>query len=213
MLKLFKKSILNVNKSNFLNIKEGNLIQNIKRFNFSGGSHHSESENEHSEHSDHSEHEAHHEPHNLIHEYNEEARSRIFQSKEEVFSVEKLLNNAKKPLAIPAKHYKDVQMFETEEQYIKFLAETFERKTLEKYPEYKVNLSKFIHKIPDYESMNVYQREVYTLDAYLYWKLETTEDDIRNSYDFKGTSLEQAKERFKFFESKKLFFISSINFI
>lgn len=204
MLNMFKKSILNVKQSGKLNKSiESKVLSKIQKFKFSGSSHHSESEQEHSEHSEHSEHENSVHNHNVIQEFNQEGRQRIFQAKKDSFSIEEMLNNAKKPLFTPEKNYPEVKMFENNEDYIKFLAETFEKKTLEKYPEYKKDLQQYIHRIPDFDKMNAYQKEVFTLDAYLHWKLETTEDDIRNAYDFKGTTLEQARERFQFFESKK----------
>lgn len=202
---MFKKTIHSAKQIGILNksVQECSFAGNIQKFRFSGG-HHSESEHEHSEHSEHSEHDHHGPTKNEIHEFNQESRQRIFQAKKDSFSVEEMINGAKKPMFSQEKGFSEVKMHETEEEYIKFLAENFERITLQKYPEYKKDLEKFIHRIPDFDKMNAYQKEVFTLDAYLHWKLETTEDETRAAYDFKGTSLEQAQERFKFFESKNV---------
>lgn len=204
MLKMFKKTLQTSKQIGLLtkSIQESALTGRAQKFNFSGG-HHSDSENsEHSDHTEHSDHDSHPALKNEIQEFNQEKRQRIFAAKKDAFSVDELLNNAKKPLASQAKGFPEVQMHQTEEEYIKFLAENFERITLQKYPEYKKNFDKFVHKIPDFDQMNAYQKEVFTLDAYLHWRLETIEDETRAAYDFKGTSLEQARERFRFFESK-----------
>ncbi len=215
MLKMFKKTLHNAQKVSILNksVQKSSAIEKFQKFSFSASSHHSESEHEHSDHSEHSEHDHHCTFKNEIQEFNQESRQRIFSQKKENFAVEDMLNKAKTPLFTPEKGFGEVKMHENEDQYIKFLAENFERITLQKYPEYKNNLDKFISRIPDYDKMNAYQKEVFTLDAYLHWKLETTEEETRAAYDFKGTTLEQAKERFKFFESKLYFlYLSSILF-
>ena len=175
---------------------------NLQKFRFSGHPSDSDHDHSHSEHSDHEHSETKDPNYNEWVKFENEERNRIFTRKNEGFNVEEMLSKANTPLKINQKGMKEVDMFQTEKEYINFLAETFERKTLEKYPDYKQDLEKFIHKIPDYADMNTYQKEVYTLDAYLHWKLETSEDDTRAAYDFKGTSLEQAKERFAFFECK-----------
>jgi hypothetical protein len=201
MLKNLKNPIFKIYKTSL-------QISNLQKFRFGGGHHGSDSEHDHS-HSEHSDHDHHHDDghchgkdHNTSEwiKYDNEERNRIFSRRNDDFNVEEMLARAKAPLKTSQKGMKPVDLFETEKEYINFLATTFERKTLEKYPEYKKHLEKFLHKIPDYEEMNAYQREVYTLDAYLHWKLETTEDEIRDAYDFKGTSLEQARQRFAFFE-------------
>jgi len=212
MLKMFKKTLQTSKRIGSLtkSLKESALTGRTAKFRFSGGGHHSESEHsEHSEHTEHSDHDTHSGSKNEIHQFNQDRRQRIFAAKKDAFSVEEMLNKAKNPLDLhQAKGFPEVQMHQTEEEYIKFLAENFEKITLLKYPEYKKNLELFVHRIPDYDSMNAYQKEVFALDAYLHWKLETVEDETRAVYDFKGTSLEQAKERFRFFESKLLIFLS-----
>ena len=202
MLKNLKNPIFKINKTSL-------QISNLQKFRFGGGHHGSDSEHDHS-HSEHSDHDHHHDDshaHGKDHftnewiKYENEERNRIFSRKNDDFNVEEMLARAKAPLKSNQRGMRPVNLFETEKQYINFLASTFERKTLEKYPEYKKHLEKYIHKIPDFEEMNAYQKEVYTLDAYLHWKLETTEDEISAAYDFKGTSLEQARQRFAFFEN------------
>ena len=194
MLKNLKNSIFKVNKSSL-------QISNLQKFRFGGG-HHSDSEHDHShsEHSDHEHTETKDPNFNAWVKYENEERNRIFSRKNDDFNVEEMLQNAKTPLRTIQKDKNPVDLFQKEEEYINFLAETFERKTLEKYPEYKLHMDKFVHRIPDFEEMNAYQKEVYILDHYLHWQLETKEDDIRAAYDFKGTSLEQARQRFAFFE-------------
>lgn len=213
MLKMFKKTLQTSKQIGLLtkNMQESALAGRAQKFRFSGG-HNSESEHsEHSEHTEHSDHDGHSAFKNEIQEFNQEKRQRIFAGKKEAFSVEEMLHNAKQPLAAQAKGFPEVQMHQTEEEYIKFLAENFEKVTLLKYPEYKKDLEKFVQRIPGYAKMNAYQKEVFVLDAYLHWKLETVEDETRAAYDFQGTSLEQAKERFRFFESK--IFLSFENFV
>lgn len=201
MLKNLKNPIFKVNKTSL-------QISYLQKFRFGGGGHAgSDSEHDHHDsHSEHSDHDHHHEDGHSEHKnewvkFDNEERNRIFTRKNDDFNVEEMLSRAKAPLKVSQRGMKPVSLFDTEKEYINFLANTFERKTLEKYPEYKKHIDKFVHKIPDYEEMNAYQKEVYTLDAYLHWTLENTEDEIRATYDFKGTSLEQARQRFAFFES------------
>ena len=130
-----------------------------------------------------------------------EVRSRIF-NRTETFSVDNLLDKIKQPL-IQIKTKPDasvIQLYKSEDDYINFLAKSFERKALEKYPDYKTDLEQFRHLIPDYENLNAYQREAYTLDTYLHWKLELEELKIRDAYNFSGTPLERAKQRVGFFD-------------
>ena len=192
-----KNQIFKINKTSI-------QLNPLQKFRFSGGHHSSDSDHDHS-HSEHSDAE-HTDSKDLFNnewtKFENENRNRIYSKKNDEFNVEEMINRARTPLKTSQKGMNPVDLFKTENEYIGFLAQTFEKKTLEKYPDYKQNLEKFVHKIPDYEDMNAYQKEVYTLDAYLHWKLETTEDDIREAYDFKGTSLEQARQRFAFFEGK-----------
>lgn len=207
MLKNLKNQIFKINKNSI-------QLNTLQKYRFSGGHHSSDSDHDHShsEHSDHEHSEKNDPNYNEWIQLENEERNRIFSKKNDEFNVEEMLSRANTPLKVSQKGNKPVDLFQTEKEYVNFLAETFERKTLEKYPEYKQHLDQFIHKIPEYEEMNAYQREVYTLDAYLHWKLETTEDEIRNAYDFKGTSLEQARQRFAFFEGKNIFVKFFFNF-
>merc|ERR1711957_602306 len=199
MGKHLKKMLKNLTKHPIFKINKTSIsFTTLQKFKFSGGGH-SDSDHDHS-HSEHSDSEVKDPNFNEWTKFENEERNRIFSRKNDEFSVEEMLNKANTPLRTMQKGNNPVDLFKTEQEYIVFLAENFERKTLEKYPDYKENLDKFVQNIPDYEEMNAYQKEVYTLDAYLHWKLETTEDDIRAAYDFKGTSLEQAKQRFAFFE-------------
>lgn len=169
-----------------------------------GGHHNSDSEHEHTDHSDHEGH-GHHAINPNISEneiYESNARSRIFNNNFEKFSVDKLLDSVKAPLN-PEKLKVDKKMdklFETEKKYVEFLATTFEKKALEKYPNYKQNQAELEKRIKNFDQLNAYQKEVYLLDAYMYHQLEKQENEIRAAYDVSGTTLEQAKQRLSFFE-------------
>ena len=211
MLKLWKTPVLH-NKV-LLNAFKHRTLSQLSRFNFSAsGDNHghgtghsgSETEGEH-EHEDHEDH--HHSgehkdiPFALDGNPASEIRSRIF-NRTETFSVDSLLAKIKEPL-IQIKTKPDasvIQLYKSEDEYINFLAKSFERKALEKYPDYKTDLEQFKHLIPDYENLNAYQREAYTLDTYLHWKLELEELKIQETYNFSGTPLERAKQRVGFFD-------------
>jgi hypothetical protein len=216
MLKLWKTPVLQ-NKVLLKSIR-GRAMNSLQKFSFSGDSHghgsgHSGSESDH-EHGHH-EHEEHHGEHEHGHHgehkdiplvsdahFHEEARSRIF-NRQESFSVESLLGKLKEPLVqVQAKPDASVtQVYKSEDEYVNFLAASFERKALEKYPDYKKHLEQFKHLIPNYESLNAYQREAYTLDTYLHWKLELEELQIRETYNFSGTPVERARQRIGFFQN------------
>jgi hypothetical protein len=209
MLKLWKTPVLH-NKVLLKSVK-GKALASIQKFNFSGDGHGhghsgSESDHEHGHHEEHHEHHDHHEGKDIpivsdAH-FHEEARSRIFNHQEK-FSVDNLLGQLKEPL-VQFKTKPDasvIEVYKSQDEYINFLAQSFERKALEKYPEYKTHLEQFKHLIPNYDSLNAYQREAYTLDTYLHWKLELEELQIRESYNFSGTPLERARQRLNFFQN------------
>jgi hypothetical protein len=205
MLKLWKTPVLREKLLLRKLARKSNII-NQQKFNFSAGGHGqsgSGSEHEHEDHSDHHE-EHHHEEHSSLnlHNYNEEIRSRIFR-KSEGFSVDKLLNQLSEPLVQTTSKPdpSHIEVFKSNEEYINFLAQSFERKALEKYPEYKSSLSQYRHLIPNYDSLNAYAKEVYSLDTYLHWKLEIEELQIREGYNFSGSSLERAIQRVSFFKN------------
>ena len=205
MLKLWKTPVLREKLLLRKLARKSNII-NQQKFNFSAGGHGqsgSGSEHEHEDHSDHHE-EHHHEEHSSLnlHNYNEEIRSRIFR-KSEGFSVDKLLNQLSEPLVQTTlkPDRSQIEVFKSNEEYINFLAQSFERKALEKYPEYKSSLSQYRHLIPNYDSLNAYAKEVYSLDTYLHWKLEIEELQIREGYNFSGSSLERATQRVSFFKN------------
>ena len=189
--------------------------QQLVKFNFkcmSGGHNETDSEHEHG-HSDHEGHSNGHIEHLSENEifYNN-ARSRIFNSNSENFSVEKLLKTVKTPLnnqKIVVDKKAD-KIFDTEQKYIDFLAMNFEKKALEKYPNYKQNLEELKARIQNFNQFNKYQQEVVLLDTYMYWELEKQEQETRALYDVDGTSFEQAKKRLKFFESKLLLILTII---
>lgn len=207
MLKIWKTPVL---RERLLATKlknSRNLLKNCM-YNFSAGSHghgHSGSGSEHEHEHEHDHHEEHKKgahSHYIIENYDQEVRSRIFR-KSEVFSVEKLLNQMSEPLnqttIIP--NLSEISVYNSQEEYINFLAQNFERKALENYPEYKIHLDKFKHLIPQYETLNAYAREVYTLDTYLHWKLELDEHQIREAYNFSGSASQRAAQRENFFKN------------
>jgi hypothetical protein len=208
MLNLWKSTKAKKNMLNqFLN--NNNSFMKLQVFKFSGGHHgHSASGSDHSDHEhDHHEH-AEHEEHEVDHpivpegEYEKEARSRIF-NKRESFSVDDLLSGVKSPITKPKDTKIDasqISSFSSEQEYVQFLAKSFENKALHKYPDYKKHLDEFKHLIPMYDKLNDYQREVFTLDTYLHWDLEKTELETREMYNFSGTQVERARQRFDFFQ-------------
>ena len=205
MHKLWKTPVLRdktllskfVEKSNFLS---------LSKFSFSAGGHGtghsgSGSDNEHHE-EHHDSHDSHHEGPLIIDNYSQEVRSRIFKNSE-IFSVDKLLTQLNEPLnqTTPKLDASATLVHKSQEEYINFLAQSFERKALEKYPEYKTHLSQFKHLIPNYESLNAYAREAYTLDTYLHWKLEVEELQTREAYNFSGSPADRASQRLSFFQN------------
>ena len=211
MLNLWKSMKANKFKLNhLLNNNMPFLKFNVSYF--SGGHHghsasgsdHSDHEHDHHEHHEHGEHADHEVDHPIVPdgEYEKEARSRIF-NKRETFSVEEILSAVKTPITkakdtkIDASH---ISTFSSDQEYIEFLAKSFENKALQKYPDYKKNLDEFKHLIPMYDKLNDYQREVYTLDTYLHWELEKSELETREMYNFSGTSVERARQRVAFFQ-------------
>jgi len=209
MLNIWKTPM---NKTLQLSLKKKVVMGNVQKFRFSaGGGHgqgHSGSESDHDH--DHHEHDDHHDAHAehshdvpLVSEGNfaQEARSRIF-NRQETFSVESLMSSLKQPLVqrTPQLDSSSVEVYKSKEEYVNFLAANFERRALEKYPQYKQSLDQFKHLIPNYDSLNAYQREVLTLDTYLHWQLELQELGNRNSYNFSGSPVDRARERFAFFQ-------------
>jgi hypothetical protein len=207
MLKLWKTPVLR-ERILLRKLAGKSGLLNQQKFNFSAGGHgdgHSGSGSEH-DHDDHSEHheEHHHDGYSSLNleNYNQEIRSRIFR-KSEGFSVDKLLYQLNEPLQqITVKpDASQIEVYKSNEEYINFLAESFERKALEKYPEYKSSLNQYKHLIPNYDSLNNYAKEVYSLDTYLHWKLEVDELQIREAYNFSGSSFERANQRVNFFKN------------
>ena len=208
MLNLWKSTKVNKTKLNQVLNKSMPFVKfNVSYF--SGGHHgHSASGSDHSDHEhdhhDHHEHADHEGDHPIVPdgEYEKEARSRIF-NKRETFSVEDILSGVKTPIT-KAKDTKidpsQISTFSSEQEYIQFLAKSFENKALQRYPDYKNNLDEFKHLIPMYDKLNDYQREVYTLDTYLHWELEKSELETREMYNFSGTPVERARQRVAFFQ-------------
>jgi hypothetical protein len=92
------------------------------------------------------------------------------------------------------------QVYSSQQDYVNFLAKSFETQALKKYPDYKKNISEFQHLIPNYESLNTYQKEVLTLDTYLHWQLELEELKLREAYNFNGEKVKRARDRYAFFQ-------------
>jgi hypothetical protein len=185
-------------------------------FNFSSGGGHGHSDGSdsehgghHSGHSEHSDHDHEHDAHEkyqvnppLI-DYPAEVKARIFSHRKDAFSVDKILSQAKKPLI---KHEKlkpnDTAMFQTEKEYIDFLADSFARQAGQKYPNYKKDSENLKNRIKDFDSLNRYQQEVFLLQEYLTRQLEDQSAEIHNMLKFNGSPLEAAKAREHFLKSK-----------
>lgn len=212
MLNLWKSS--KGNKKLICNIINNHTpLNKLQLFKFSGGHHghsasgsdHSDHEHDH-EHDDHGDHHEHgeHTDHPIVSEgnYDKEARSRIF-NKIETFSVDDLLSAIKTPITkIKTKiDLSQVSAFSSDQEYINFLAKSFQNKALQKYPEYKNQLEEYKHLIPNYERLNEYQKEVFSLDTYLRWELEKTELESREIYNFSGIPVERARQRLAFFQN------------
>lgn len=208
MLNLWKTTKVNKKVLNNL-INNTHSFNKLQTFKFSGGHHgHSGSDHSDHEHDGHDHEEGDHSDnvidHPLIPEgnYAKEARSRIF-NKKETFSVDDLLSQVKVPISKTKDTKIDlskVSSFNSEQEYIKFLAKSFENKAVQKYPDYKKYFDDYKHLIPQLDKLNDYQREVYALDTYLHWELEKTELETRELYNFSGTSVERARQRFAFFQ-------------
>lgn len=208
MLRLWNKSINNNFISTSKIISSNFNKQLISKF---SSGHHSDSDHSghsgHSAGSDHSDHDHHHEHGGFqvnppLEDYEAQAKSRIFRSQIDSFSVDKLLDSMKTPIIKPKKAEKhDLNLFQTNKEYIDFLATSFENKALERYPDYKKN-NELTKLIPNYEKLNRYQQEVYLLNAYLVNELEKQREDIRKLYTFeKSSTLEESNERVAFFSS------------
>jgi hypothetical protein len=213
MLNLWKST--KVNKKIINNIvNSASSFHKFQLFKFSGGHHgHSASGSDHSDH-EHDDHHHRHEhgdhannviDHPMVAEgnYAQEARSRIF-NKKETFSVDDLLTQVNTPISKSKETKIDpsqISAFNSQEDYIQFLARSFENKALQKYPEYKKYFDEYKHLIPQFDKLNEYQKEVYALDTYLHWELEKTELETRELYNFSGTPVERARQRFAFFQN------------
>jgi hypothetical protein len=202
MLKLCNKKL---NPIALTYIKQGNLY-NLSSYRFSSGGHGDHDDTDHSghSHSEHSDHDQHHhlEAHETFQanppliDYPQQLRSRIFSKRSDSFSVDSILNETKKPLT---KHEKlesiSTTLFQTEKEYIDFLATNFERKAAERYPDYKRDES-LKESIPEFNKLNRYQQEASLLDAYLNKELENKQNELHKMYQpGKQNSLEDAKAR------------------
>jgi hypothetical protein len=205
MLGLLNKRLNNNHLTKIVNSK----LTKLQIRNFSGG-HHSGSD--HSDHSHHSDHSDHGHGHDVVfqvnpplEDYGAEVRSRIFGTKAETFSVDKLLDSIKKPSIKQTKpDQSNLNLFQTHTEYIDFLADSFKNKALEKYPNYRSDMS-VSSLIPNFEKLNKYQQEVYLLEAYLMKELEKQRYETRQAYTFESnSSLEDSKQRNAFFKSKNI---------
>lgn len=194
MLRLFKKSNLN-------SLITGRVSNGINRFiskTFSSG-HNSESDHsdhEHGHHEHHSSDEGHH-----TEEAHQYERSYLYNSAQETFSVKSLLDQAKRPLNIskPASEAK-TELFETEQEYVNFLAETFARKAAEQYPDYKKDLTGIESYYPGYGKLNAYQKEVYALDFYMVNSLTKQDQQIRDASNTGSTPLELIRNKVQYYK-------------
>lgn len=214
MLRLWNKKF----NHNFLNNSSigtklrTKVLNEIQCFKFSGGGHHSGSGSDHSEHSDHDDHG--HDHYDGFHvippeiDFKGEERKRIFGTKVETFSVDKMLESVNKAIHKTASPEEEaISMFKSQTEYVDFLAKNFEKIALQKYPEYKKKFEEYKDYVPsEYTSLNSYQKEVHALDTYMWWKLEKQQQDIRKNYSFnKDSSLEEIRAKKNFFNSKIIY--------
>ena len=202
MLKQLQKGItFNIKKLSQKGIL--NQLNVFQKFYFSGG-HHSGSESDHDHHhsststTDTSESEDH----------LSLQRNRIFKTKVDRFSVDSILESLKTPLIKKENHVEKstLKLFDSDKQYIDFLTLNFEKHALKKYPDYKLHLNEFKSRIPNYEKINSYQREVLILETYMIWKLEKLRDESVTAFEASYKSpLDQIKHRLNLISSKKYY--------
>jgi hypothetical protein len=202
MLRLLNKRINN----NLLSLAKNSQLIKLQIKNFSGGHHSGSDHSDHSHHSDHSDHGHGNDtvfPVNPpLEDYEAQVRARTFGIKAEIFSVDKLLDSIKKPIIKADKpDHSNLSLFKTNKEYIDFLADTFKSKALEKYPNYRNDLS-LSKNVPNFENLNKYQQEVYLLQAFLVNEMEKQKEEVRKLYSFESNnSLEDTKKRNEFFHS------------
>lgn len=169
----------------------------------SGHDHHSGSDSDHHHGHDHHAHKP-----SFFEDKNIKEPWNIFKhSKPESSEILKLIEKLREPIKSSPNHTAKVEgtnktPFEIEKEYSEFLASAFEKLTLKKYPEYKLHLEQFKHKIANYDNLNSYEREVKTLDAYMFW---TVEELRRKSFEAlkigdNKSKIEAAKARKEFFD-------------
>lgn len=125
--------------------------------------------------------------------------------KEDQFDPLKILNKLREPIKSTKKsenhkqnHVKSIN--DIEKDYVNFLASAFESATLKKYPDYKTNIHEFKHLIPEYDSLNPYEREVKVLDTYMHWSIGKIRDNTDTSSIYKsGEGYEKSKAKAEFF--------------
>lgn len=131
--------------------------------------------------------------------------------KSEVFDPLALLQKlrepikAKKPSNIINRGEFAKTVTQIENEYAEFLASAFENVVSKKYPEYKAHVNEFKHLIPNYDSLNPYEREVKTLDAYMHWTVNQLRQKSFEAENVTQTEkLDQAKARAEFFNKVTL---------
>lgn len=168
----------------------------------SGHDHHSGSDSDHHHHDHHD-----HQPSFFEDKKIKEPWNIFKHSRPESSEVLKLIEKLREPLKSSPHNIAKIEgtnktLFEIEKEYSEFLANAFEKVTLKKYPEYKIHLDKFKNKIANYDNLNSYEREVKTLDAYMFW---TVEELRRKSFEAQNfgdnkSKLEAANARKEFFD-------------
>lgn len=160
------------------------MASKVQRF-FGSSNHHQVSGSE-SGSDDHHHHHPHEKPNFFRERRITEPWNTFKHIKSDKYEVLTLIEKLREPLAktedkvIPT-------LKETEEEYIKFLADVFSEHAVKKYPDYKKNLQEFKSNIPNYENLNPYEREVKTLDAYMNWELKKQRN---KSYEAQGLNSE-----------------------
>jgi hypothetical protein len=201
MLRLLNKRINN----NILSQTVYSKLIKIQSKAFSSGHHSGSDHSDNSHQSDHSDH-SHHEGFQVsppFEDWEAQERARIFGSKAETFSVDKLLDSIKKPILKEIKpDQSNLSLFKTHNEYVDFLADSFKTKALEKYPDYRNDMS-LSNLVPNFEKLNKYQQEVYLLEAFLMNELQKQKEEVRKLYSFNSNNnLEDSKQRNAFFHSK-----------
>ena len=174
----------------------------LSKMNF--GSKHSASGSESDDHS-HDHHDDHHHPQErkFYDDYRMKEPRNVFEHlKEDKLNVLELIEKLREPVTIKKNSYKVLSKkegeskstAEIEAEYTEFLAKCFQDVTSKKYPEYKEHLEEFKNSIPNYDSLNPYEREVKTLKAYMNWRIVNYKEGERSNDRENNFTIDEAKK-------------------